>query len=53
MLVPGTRNNRINKGNTLYVGVWKKRLREKWNMVKIDDPNEAPKNWTSRQAFVR
>jgi hypothetical protein len=23
---------------TLTVGVWKIRLREKWNMVKIDDP---------------
>jgi hypothetical protein len=38
---------------TLPVGVWTIRFREKWNMVKIDDPNEAPKNLTSRQAFVR
>jgi hypothetical protein len=37
----------------LSVGLWKIRRGEKWNMVKIDDPNEAPTNWTGRQAFVR
>jgi hypothetical protein len=33
----------------LPVAVWKIRFREKWNMVKIDDPNEPPKNRTSRR----
>jgi hypothetical protein len=32
----------------LSVGVWKIRFGEKWNMVKIDDPNKPSKNWTSR-----
>jgi hypothetical protein len=27
----------------LSVGIWKIRFREKWNMVKIDDPNEPQK----------
>jgi hypothetical protein len=27
----------------LSVGVWKITFGEKWNMVKIDDPNEPPK----------
>jgi hypothetical protein len=28
---------------TLSVGVWKKRLRENWDMVKIDDPQWGTK----------
>jgi hypothetical protein len=30
------------------VCAWKIRFREKWNMVKIDAPNEQPKNQISR-----
>jgi hypothetical protein len=26
------------EGSKLSVGIWKIRFREKWNMVKIDDP---------------
>jgi hypothetical protein len=32
---------------TLSVGVWTIRFREKWNMVKIDDPQRNP--WTEHR----
>jgi hypothetical protein len=35
----------------LYVGIWKIRFREKWNMVKIDDPNEPQKNGPVDEGF--
>jgi hypothetical protein len=38
----------------LSVGIWKIRLREKWNMVKIDDSQRATiKSDHSTQAFLR